>query len=72
MRAMGVDYVMVVFGGHAAFDSDDLNKLVWMCRIADEQFPTTPSREQALLPHGELVSCGQEGRAPKEVANRNG
>ena len=41
-RALGADYVVVVFGGLAAYQSDDLNKLVWMCRLADEHFPTQP------------------------------
>lgn len=41
-RALGAEYVVVVFGGLAAYQSDDLNKLVWMCRLADEHFPTQP------------------------------
>ncbi|CDJ51085.1 oligosaccharyl transferase STT3, putative [Eimeria brunetti] len=36
---LDVDYVFVVFGGMARFASDDLNKLIWMIRIASGVYP---------------------------------
>ncbi len=34
-----VDYVMVLFGGRTGFSGDDLNKFLWMIRIAGNSFP---------------------------------
>eukprot|EP00826_Nyctotherus_ovalis_P008662 TRINITY_DN1224_c0_g5_i1.p1 TRINITY_DN1224_c0_g5~~TRINITY_DN1224_c0_g5_i1.p1 ORF type:complete len:644 (+),score=17.01 TRINITY_DN1224_c0_g5_i1:53-1984(+) len=38
-RALGADYVLVVFGAVTGYSDDDLNKLVWMARIASSFFP---------------------------------
>lgn len=38
MGRLGAEYVMVVFGGLAAFEGDDLNKLLWMLRVAAHEF----------------------------------
>ena len=42
LRSLGVDYVLVVFGGVAGLGSDDVNKLLWMVRIAGGVFPSAP------------------------------
>eukprot|EP00762_Andalucia_godoyi_P002443 ANDGO_02757.mRNA.1 Dolichyl-diphosphooligosaccharide--protein glycosyltransferase subunit STT3 len=34
MRALDVDYVLVVFGGLSGYASDDINKFLWMVRIS--------------------------------------
>jgi len=34
-----VDYVLVVFGGVARYQSDDINKFLWMIRIASGVYP---------------------------------
>jgi dolichyl-diphosphooligosaccharide--protein glycosyltransferase len=34
MRKMDVDYVLVIFGGLTGYASDDINKFLWMVRIA--------------------------------------
>ena len=34
MRELDVDYVLVWFGGMAGYQSDDINKFLWMVRIA--------------------------------------
>jgi dolichyl-diphosphooligosaccharide--protein glycosyltransferase len=34
IRALDVDYVLVVFGGLAGYASDDINKFLWMVRIS--------------------------------------
>ena len=35
LRALDVDYVVVTFGGVVGFSSDDMNKFLWMIRIAE-------------------------------------
>ena len=39
LRKFDVDYVMVVFGGMTGYASDDMNKIVWMLRIAENNYP---------------------------------
>jgi len=34
-----VDYVLVIFGGMAKYDSDDIAKFLWMVRISGGVFP---------------------------------
>jgi dolichyl-diphosphooligosaccharide---protein glycosyltransferase len=38
-RSLDVDYVLVVFGGYIGYPSDDINKFLWMVRIAQGVFP---------------------------------
>lgn len=39
LRELDVDYVLVLFGGVSGFAGDDLNKFLWMIRIAQGVFP---------------------------------
>ncbi|KAH8739313.1 oligosaccharyl transferase stt3 protein [Cryptosporidium ryanae] len=39
MEKLDVDYVFVVFGGFAKYTSDDINKFLWMVRIASGIYP---------------------------------
>jgi len=39
MRKMDVDYVLVIFGGLTGYSSDDINKFLWMVRIAGSTDP---------------------------------
>ena len=36
---MDIDYVMVVFGGVSGYSGDDINKFLWMIRIAGSENP---------------------------------
>jgi len=38
MRYLDVDYVLVIFGGLTGYASDDINKFLWMVRIANSTF----------------------------------
>ena len=38
-REMGADYVLVVFGGLSYYSGDDINKFLWMIRIAQNDYP---------------------------------
>ncbi|KAH0785228.1 Oligosaccharyl transferase STT3 subunit family protein [Histomonas meleagridis] len=37
-RMMDVDYMLVIFGGASAYSGDDINKFLWMPRIANQTF----------------------------------
>lgn len=39
LEKLECDYVMVLFGGRSGFTGDDLNKFMWMIRIAGNSFP---------------------------------
>eukprot|EP01116_Phalansterium_solitarium_P018505 TRINITY_DN4918_c0_g1_i1.p1 TRINITY_DN4918_c0_g1~~TRINITY_DN4918_c0_g1_i1.p1 ORF type:complete len:703 (-),score=173.10 TRINITY_DN4918_c0_g1_i1:149-2257(-) len=39
MRELDVDYVLVIFGGLTGYASDDINKFLWMVRIAGSTDP---------------------------------
>jgi len=40
MRDLDVDYALVVFGGMVGYASDDINKFLWMVRIAGSTDPS--------------------------------
>jgi dolichyl-diphosphooligosaccharide--protein glycosyltransferase len=35
MTMLDVDYVLVIFGGMIGYSGDDINKFLWMVRIAE-------------------------------------
>uniref|UniRef100_A0AAZ3SLJ2 dolichyl-diphosphooligosaccharide--protein glycotransferase n=1 Tax=Oncorhynchus tshawytscha TaxID=74940 RepID=A0AAZ3SLJ2_ONCTS len=37
MRSLDVDYVLIIFGGVIGYSGDDINKFLWMVRIAEEK-----------------------------------
>ena len=39
MRELGVNYVLVIFGGVIGYSGDDINKFLWMVRIAEGEHP---------------------------------
>ena len=39
LKDLEVDYVMVLFGGRTGFAGDDMNKFLWIIRIAGNSFP---------------------------------
>ncbi|VDD90778.1 unnamed protein product [Enterobius vermicularis] len=39
MRALDVDYVLAIFGGVIGYSGDDINKFLWMVRIAEGEHP---------------------------------
>lgn len=47
------EIAQVVFGGMARFSSDDLNKLIWMIRIASGVFPDMQQSDY-LGPKGQV------------------
>jgi len=53
MRKMDVDYVLVLFGGTTGYASDDINKFLWMVRIAGSTDPTIKEADY-YTPRGEF------------------
>lgn len=39
MTSLDVDYVLVIFGGLIGYSGDDINKFLWMVRIAEGEHP---------------------------------
>ena len=39
MRMLDVNYVLVIFGGVIGYSGDDINKFLWMVRIAEGEHP---------------------------------
>ncbi|KAL8271929.1 hypothetical protein Esti_004053 [Eimeria stiedai] len=54
VQDLDVDYIFIVFGGMARFASDDLNKLLWMVRIASGVYPRIQQSDY-LGPRGQFT-----------------
>lgn len=39
LESLDVDYLMVVFGGKTGYSGDDINKFLWILRIAANVYP---------------------------------
>ena len=39
LRKHDVDYVLIIFGGLIGYSGDDINKFLWMVRIAQGVWP---------------------------------
>jgi len=53
MRQHEVDYVLVVFGGLLGYSGDDINKFLWMVRIAEGIWPEEVKERDFFTPRGE-------------------
>lgn len=54
MRALDVDYVLVIFGGVIGYSGDDINKFLWMVRIAEGEHPKDIREPDYFTEHGEF------------------
>lgn len=53
LRQHDVDYVLVVFGGLLGYSGDDLNKFLWMVRIAEGIWPDEVNEREFFTARGE-------------------
>lgn len=53
MKAHEVDYVLVVFGGLLGYSGDDINKFLWMVRIAEGIWPDEVKEREFFTQRGE-------------------
>jgi len=54
MRSLNVDYVLVIFGGVIGYSGDDINKFLWMVRIAEGEHPKDIKESDYFTPQGEF------------------
>ncbi|CUS10326.1 unnamed protein product [Tuber aestivum] len=53
LRQHDVDYVLVIFGGLLGYSGDDINKFLWMIRIAEGVWPEEVKERDFFTPRGE-------------------
>ncbi|KAG0246062.1 oligosaccharyl transferase STT3 subunit [Mortierella sp. GBAus27b] len=53
LRRHDVDYVLVLFGGVIGYSGDDINKFLWMIRIAEGVYPNEVKEINFFTPRGE-------------------
>lgn len=53
LRKHDVDYVLIIFGGLLGFSGDDINKFLWMIRIAEGVWPNEVKEGNFFTPRGE-------------------
>ena len=63
LKDLEVDYVMVLFGGRTGFSGDDMNKFLWIIRIAGNSFPHI--KEQDYMSGGFNV-CEKVSKSMRE------
>jgi dolichyl-diphosphooligosaccharide--protein glycosyltransferase len=59
MRQHEVDYVLVVFGGLLGYSGDDINKFLWMVRIAEGIWPDEVKERNFFTARGEYRVDGE-------------
>lgn len=64
MRSLDVDYVLIIFGGVIGYSGDDINKFLWMVRIAEGEHPkdirvsgNVHGKTEAFLPEISTIYC---------------
>lgn len=53
LRHLGVDYVLIIFGGLLGYNGDDLNKFLWMIRISEGIWPEDVNERSFFTDRGE-------------------
>ncbi|KAF8515919.1 glycosyltransferase family 66 protein [Gautieria morchelliformis] len=53
LRKHDVDYILIIFGGLLAYSGDDINKFLWMVRIAQGVWPDEIQEPNYFTPRGE-------------------
>jgi len=54
MTELNVDYVLVIFGGVIGYSGDDINKFLWMVRIAEGEHPDDIRESDYFTDRGEF------------------
>ncbi|VDC05188.1 unnamed protein product [Peniophora sp. CBMAI 1063] len=65
LRKHDVDYVLVIFGGLIGYSGDDINKFLWMVRIAQGVWPDEIREPDYFTPQGEYRIDDQASAAMK-------
>ncbi|XP_020285665.1 dolichyl-diphosphooligosaccharide--protein glycosyltransferase subunit STT3B isoform X2 [Pseudomyrmex gracilis] len=54
MTSLDVDYVLIIFGGMIGYSGDDINKFLWMVRIAEGEHPQDIRESDYFTEKGEF------------------
>jgi len=65
MRQHEVDYVLIVFGGLLGYSGDDINKFLWMVRIAEGIWPDEVKERDFFTARGEYRVDGDATQTMK-------
>ena len=65
LRKHDVDYVLVIFGGLLGYSGDDINKFLWMVRIAQGVWPEEIQEPNYFTQQGEYKVDAQASPAMK-------
>ncbi|EDO17125.1 hypothetical protein Kpol_1025p46 [Vanderwaltozyma polyspora DSM 70294] len=66
LKEHDVDYVLVIFGGVLGFSGDDINKFLWMVRIAEGIWPDEVSESSFYNENNDYRVDGSASKAMKE------
>ncbi|KAF4610819.1 hypothetical protein D9613_007270 [Agrocybe pediades] len=66
LRKHDVEYVLVIFGGLIGYSGDDINKFLWMVRIAQGVWPEEIQEPNYFTPQGEYRIDERASQAMKE------
>ena len=58
-RMMEANYLLVVFGGASGYDGDDINKFLWMPKIANQTFHNISGTMYQTTPYSPIVGNTQ-------------
>lgn len=58
LKKHDVDYVLIIFGGLIGFSGDDINKYLWMIRIAEGVWPDEVKESNYFTSRGEYKVDG--------------
>ncbi|VDN17383.1 unnamed protein product [Dibothriocephalus latus] len=61
LQELDVDYILVIFGGASSYSSDDINKFLWMVRIAGSTEKGRHIREHDYLSRAGVYRVDKEG-----------
>lgn len=66
LKEHDVDYVLVIFGGVLGFGGDDINKFLWMIRIAEGIWPEEVKERDFFVNQGEFRVDSQASQTMKK------
>ena len=66
LRKHDVDYVLIIFGGLLGYSGDDINKFLWMVRIAQGVWPDEIQESNYFTPRGEYRVDESASKTMKE------
>lgn len=65
MQKLDVDFILIMFGGLVGYSGDDLNKFLWIIRIAEGVFPKDVNERSFFTERGEYSLGAQATKTMK-------